>query len=77
MLFAVSGVLRLVEFALLFASGLLLWAQLRLPGFAVPGALGLHDYAMAVAVFFVVAAAAPLAATLGVAGSPPPLARRR
>ncbi|MDO9354680.1 MAG: cytochrome b/b6 domain-containing protein [Solirubrobacteraceae bacterium] len=39
---------------ILFASGIALWVELKASGFAVPGALGVHDYAMAVAVFFVV-----------------------
>jgi thiosulfate reductase cytochrome b subunit len=39
---------------LLFASGLALWIELKDPSVVVPGALGVHDFAMAVAVFFVV-----------------------
>lgn len=38
---------------LLVVSGVLLWMELRVSGFAVPGALGLHDYAMAGAVALV------------------------
>ncbi len=48
------GIVQAGLTVLLFVSGLCLWIGLKSPGFVVPGALGLHDYAMAGAVFFVV-----------------------